>query len=397
MMSWLYDLFDELPYLAFRTADFGRGKSRALETIGSLCYRPMFCGGGSTAAATLRLIDIFRGTLLADEFDQQQQTELAGELNRIVNQGFQKNRPIIKCDGDNNQPKPFKCFGPKIFALRKRFGDVASESRMISITMKRRTRKDIPINLPREEFSHEAEQIRNDLLLWRFKNYGDLELIPIDDTRLEDRFRQIGAPLASISKSADTRSLIITALLKQQGDVAIDSGDSWAGEVFHVIVDLFRPGDTLYPGDIAADINRRRAIDEGVEVDKLRNKITAKGVGKAIRLELELPRHGRDSRGVKYKLDPNRLNDLTRRFGEQSQERTQSTQVHSTPKVHSENTLFDSENNDNVHGVDSVLTSEGVCTSHVDEDNSDQLEREAIMDVEAEEERDSNEDTRMAL
>lgn len=74
MLSWLHDLFDELPYLAFRTADYGRGKSRALETIGSLCYRLMFCGGGSTAAATLRLLDIFRGTLLADEFDQQQLT-----------------------------------------------------------------------------------------------------------------------------------------------------------------------------------------------------------------------------------------------------------------------------------------------------------------------------------
>lgn len=378
LFSWVHDNFDELPYLAFRTADFGRGKSRALETIGSLCYLPSFCGGGSSAAATLRLLDIFGGTLLADEFDQQQQSELASELNRIVNLGFQKNRPLVKCDGEKNQPRPFQCFGPKIFALRKRFGDDASESRMISITMKRRTRKNIPINLPREEFSREAEQIRNDLLSWRFNNYNNFKLIPIDDTRLEDRYRQIGSPLASISKSTDTRSLIITALLKQQGDVAIDSGDSWAGEVFHTIIGLFEAGDILYPGDIAAAINRQRATDEGVEIDRLRNKITAKGVGKAIRIELELPSCGRDSRGMKYKLDPKRLDDLVHRFGVSSHVCTQSTHVHSETEVHTENTLFDSENDDCVHSVENVLTTEGVCT--LDEDSTSATDCDTIPD-----------------
>ena len=57
LLTWVHDAFDELPYLAFRAADCGSGKSRALETIGALCYRPLIVGGGSTAAATLRLLD----------------------------------------------------------------------------------------------------------------------------------------------------------------------------------------------------------------------------------------------------------------------------------------------------------------------------------------------------
>ena len=53
--TWTYRSFDEIAYLAFRTADAGRGKSRALETVGSIRYLPLFVGGGSSSAATLRM------------------------------------------------------------------------------------------------------------------------------------------------------------------------------------------------------------------------------------------------------------------------------------------------------------------------------------------------------
>jgi hypothetical protein len=36
LLSWLYDVFNDLPYLRLR-GDFGIGKTRALLTIGSLC------------------------------------------------------------------------------------------------------------------------------------------------------------------------------------------------------------------------------------------------------------------------------------------------------------------------------------------------------------------------
>ena len=37
LLTWLYDAFNELPYLRLR-GDYGSGKTRALLTIGSLCY-----------------------------------------------------------------------------------------------------------------------------------------------------------------------------------------------------------------------------------------------------------------------------------------------------------------------------------------------------------------------
>lgn len=149
LLSWVFDKFDELPYLAFRSAHAGRGKSRALEIVGSLCYRPIVYGGGSTAAATIRLLNLFGGTLIADEFDQRNNSDLAAELTKIINQGFQENRPLLRCEGDKNTPKPCHVYGPKAFALRKGFADDASETRRISIRMTQRSRDDIPLSLPR--------------------------------------------------------------------------------------------------------------------------------------------------------------------------------------------------------------------------------------------------------
>lgn len=39
LLTWVYDRFDELPYLRFR-GDLGSGKTRALITVGSICKPP---------------------------------------------------------------------------------------------------------------------------------------------------------------------------------------------------------------------------------------------------------------------------------------------------------------------------------------------------------------------
>src|SRR5947209_3397766 len=46
LFSWVYDAFNEVPYLRVR-GDYGSGKSRFLLTVGSLCYKPIFASGAS--------------------------------------------------------------------------------------------------------------------------------------------------------------------------------------------------------------------------------------------------------------------------------------------------------------------------------------------------------------
>src|SRR5450759_4306582 len=58
LLSWVYDGFNELPYLRVR-GDPGSGKTRFLLTVGSLCYKPIFASGASTVSPIFRILDIF--------------------------------------------------------------------------------------------------------------------------------------------------------------------------------------------------------------------------------------------------------------------------------------------------------------------------------------------------
>lgn len=321
LLTYDIDDFDELPYTAFETPDAGRGKSRAIETVGSLCYRPMFMGGGSSAAATRRLIDTFRGTLIADEFDNAADTELTSTLTKILNQGFQRNRPLVSCDGDKNEPRAFVVFGPKVFALRKGFADDATKSRTISIRMQQRTRSDIPLNLPRAQFDREARELRNRLLAWRFLSVGTLKINPkLADRELEDRANQIGLPLLAVALP-ESRPSIIAALRGAQDDVAADRSMSFEATVFeHALSAAFN--DVVRPVDVANSMNQARAMEQGLvdamgnaDVSKLRNGVPAWKVGNVMAKELALPRESRDSKGVKYRLSPVRVAELKKRFG----------------------------------------------------------------------------------
>ena len=328
LLTWVFDAFDELPYLSFRTPDMGRGKSRALETIGSVCYRPIFCGGGSTAAATLRLVHQYGGSLVCDEMDQRD-TELASEVNKIFLQGFQSGRPLVRCSGEDNEPTPFRCFGPKLFALRKGFADDALESRMISITMTQRTRKDIPINLPRRRFDDESRALRNKLLAWRCCNLAKVAISPaLADPTLEDRFNQIGLPLLSLARTDEDRRLIRAALAGQQDDIAQSRSESWQGEVFGAILRLYLVGDIVRPSAVAHEVNRRRSEADGIDIGKLRFILTREKAGSIIRRDLAIPHdeQRRDADGVRYKLTEDRSRQLRLRFGHPLPEPTQPTQ-----------------------------------------------------------------------
>jgi len=94
LLSWVYDAFNELPYLRFR-GDYGTGKSRALLVIGSLCYKAFFASGASTVSPIFHILDSFNGTLVFDEADFRFTDEKA-ELVKILNNGNAKGFPVLR-------------------------------------------------------------------------------------------------------------------------------------------------------------------------------------------------------------------------------------------------------------------------------------------------------------
>ena len=94
LLTWVYDAFNELPYLRLR-GDFGSGKTRALVVIGSLCYKAFFASGASTVSPIFHTLDTFRGTLIFDEADFRFSDEKS-ELVKIFNNGNAKGFPVLR-------------------------------------------------------------------------------------------------------------------------------------------------------------------------------------------------------------------------------------------------------------------------------------------------------------
>jgi hypothetical protein len=146
LFSWVYDAFNELPYLRFR-GDFGSGKTRALQVIGGICYKPFFASGASTVSPIFHTLDLFRGTLLFDETDFRYSDERS-EIVKIFNNGNVRGMPVLRTivtQQNEFDPRAFSVFGPKLVSMRHRFDDDALESRFLTEEMGcRKLRADIP-------------------------------------------------------------------------------------------------------------------------------------------------------------------------------------------------------------------------------------------------------------
>ncbi len=92
LFSWLYDCFNELPYLRVR-GDTGSGKGLdVFRPSVSVCYKPIFASGASTVSPIFRILDSFQGTLIIDEADFRASDEKA-EITKILNNGNARGFP----------------------------------------------------------------------------------------------------------------------------------------------------------------------------------------------------------------------------------------------------------------------------------------------------------------
>ena len=200
LLTWIYDAFNELPYLRLR-GDYGSGKTRFLLTVGALCYMPTYASGASTVSPLFHTLDAFRGTLLMDEADFRFSDEKA-EIIKILNNGNIRGMPVLRTEVTRHReynPRAFNVYGPKIICTRGSYNDRALESRFITEEMgHRRLRRDIPLNLP-SRYEEEALALRNKLLMFRFRMRASAVPVPeIVDRRIEPRLNQMFAPLMAI-------------------------------------------------------------------------------------------------------------------------------------------------------------------------------------------------------
>lgn len=307
LLSWVYDAFDELPYLRVR-GDFGSGKTRFLLTVGSLCYKPIFASGASTVSPLFRIMELFQGTLVMDESDFRYSDEKS-ELVKILNNGHARGFSVLRTESTGRtkefEPRAYAVYGPKIIATRGGFEDRALESRCITEDLGvLPMREDIPISLPKT-FKSEALALRNKLLMYRFRNRDRLgDLRTQAERGVEARLTQVFAPLlAVIEDEADARDVRDLART-MSGQLVADRGMDVEGQLLEVLHALVADAN----GGVVAlrDITQAFAQRYGADHDQ---KVSPRWVGSLLRNRLQL--RSRKSHGV-YVLGPEEYPKLVR-------------------------------------------------------------------------------------
>jgi hypothetical protein len=241
LLTWVYDAFSDLPYLRFR-GDFGTGKTRALLTVGSLCYKPFFASGASTVSPIFHVLDVFGGTLILDEADFRF-SDATAELTKILNNGNMRGLPVLRTMTNRHNelnPRAFRVFGPKVVAMRENFADRALESRFLTEeTGGRPLPPDIPIHLP-ASLKEEARELRNKLLSWRFRSRS---LVGPNAARLLEgvsaRANQTALALLSLVDDPELRDRIRTAILGEENAHRAERATSFEGYMLSALQDAF--------------------------------------------------------------------------------------------------------------------------------------------------------------
>src|SRR5947199_3133875 len=240
LFTRVYDAFNELPYLRLR-GDTGSGKTRFLLTVGSLCYKPIFASGASTVSPLFRILDSMRGTLIVDEGDFRFSDEKA-ELVKILNNGNGRGFPVLRSEsvgGRGFSPRAYTVFGPKLSATRGHFQDRAHETRCLTQeTGGRKLRDDIPINLT-SDYKREALELRNKLLMFRFRSFGKRQIDPVlADRSIEPRLAQIFVPLLSVIEDAGAREALHQVAREYHKELVADRAMDIEAQVLEIIREL---------------------------------------------------------------------------------------------------------------------------------------------------------------
>ena len=312
LLSWVYDAFNELPYLRLR-GDFGSGKTRALKVIGSICYKPFFASGASTVSPIFHVLDTFRGTLIFDEADFRFSDEKS-EIIKIFNNGNAKGFPVLRTAitiKKEFDPRAFNVFGPKIVAMRRSFEDQALESRFLTEEMGQRSlRKDIPINLPDQQ-EEEAASLRNRLLMYRFQSVNKIKINEsLVDPTLSPRLNQILVPLLSIIDDEELRDELRDSVRSFEQELYAERSASSEGGVLEILVELL--ADNLHPTIAVSEITGAFIARYGEDYER---PVTNRFIGGILRKRLRLLTYKSNGVYVLPASEKDKVAQLCVRFG----------------------------------------------------------------------------------
>jgi putative DNA primase/helicase len=158
------------PILIVTSPEAECGKTTLLSLIGFLVRRALQSVGISPAAL-YRSIEKWAPTLITDEADVAFVQN--DDLRAVVNSGWTRGQGVLRCEGDEHEPRLFPTFCPKAIGLKGKKLPDTTASRAIIIELKRKL-----ANEQIEDFRHTddrgLQELRQQLLRWSVDNASTL-------------------------------------------------------------------------------------------------------------------------------------------------------------------------------------------------------------------------------
>jgi DNA primase len=342
LFTWVYDVFDTLPYLRIK-GDTGTGKSRFLQVVGSLCFRPILMNAGASIPSLFRTMHQYQGTLVLDEGDFQESDE-ASMIAKILNVGYQRWQGYIHRSGDKEKDfatDMFVVYGPKIIGTRRAFNDRAIESRCLTKeTTSPTMRADLPVELPAMFWTEEVPEMQALLLRFRLDNWSPALLkreVVLDDY-IEPRLRQVITPLMRMVDDPDLQEDLRVFMREYNDQLMADRGSTIESKVLEALYITWQTYETAKTpaeerdysfGPLAAIANDLLDFENGTPINrwvryaqrekgkKASFQITAKGVSEIVKRTFGLRTERRKAvdRRAQITWDMERIESFWRRYG----------------------------------------------------------------------------------
>jgi hypothetical protein len=275
LLTWVYEFAPSIPYLRV-IGDWGTGKTRFLQVVGAVCFRPIFASGATTPAPIFRILEQFRGTLVLDEADFKDSSSWM-EMVKLLNNGYRPGMPVLRADKENGKwyPRSYQVFGPKLIATRYPFKDEALESRCLTAEMMPLTRNEIPRILP-PTFDTEVADLRAKLLTFRLANlfrlkgktFGNELLEP----NLQPRLQEILIPLKSMLNGDQSMVEALAGFVHRlQERLFSRRREGQAGRVLAAMIELHK--------EQAEEITSKSIADKANQMDEEAQPLTSEKVG----------------------------------------------------------------------------------------------------------------------
>lgn len=308
LLTWLADKLPVVPYLR-ALGDTGGGKTRFIQSVGAVSFRPAFLSGAGSPASFYRLIDMFGMiTLVVDEMDVARGDETS-EMVNIFNTGNRRSGafgiPKVDKVGDELVPVVYKTYGPKMVSMREEFIDKATNSRFWTWeTGYTSTRDDIPTFLLEDsenkgvaQFWGSALKVRNMCLMYRLHNvHRDLDFDESRiDRRLPGRFREM--IYGAVAAFPDLKEMLEQMAMRKLEQTVLDYQQTPEAKVIYAIMrQQFRP--IIHKK--MTDDHRKRNLDEEIAIEnRLSMQAIADEVNRLIDIENNVSPNDEDSR-LKY-------------------------------------------------------------------------------------------------